>query len=70
MWAGNVDGSGTREWQWFWEAAAGEGLGSAALSLGFVPTLCCSEEEEGSWLPARGADCVDAQPPESKIRSL
>lgn len=35
----------------------------------FSTPLCCSDEE-GSWLPARGADCVDAQPPESKIRSL
>ncbi|NWI67475.1 RILP protein, partial [Todus mexicanus] len=28
------------------------------------------EEEEGSWLPAHGTDCVDAQPAESKIRSF
>ncbi|NWQ78201.1 RIPL1 protein, partial [Columbina picui] len=32
--------------------------------------LCCSDEDDGSWLPARSTDCVDAQPPESKIRSF
>ncbi|KAF2981532.1 hypothetical protein EK904_007219 [Melospiza melodia maxima] len=29
-----------------------------------------NDEEEGSWLPGHGTDCVDAQPPESKIRSF
>ncbi|KFQ70522.1 Rab-interacting lysosomal protein, partial [Phaethon lepturus] len=45
-------------------------LGTAE-DAGFSPApFCCSDEDEGSWLPARGTDCVDAQPPESKIRSL
>ncbi|XP_040543134.1 rab-interacting lysosomal protein isoform X2 [Gallus gallus] len=41
-----------------------------AKMLGTAEESASSEEEEGSWLPARGADCVDAQPPESKIRSF
>ncbi|XP_015736305.1 rab-interacting lysosomal protein [Coturnix japonica] len=41
-----------------------------AKMLGTAEESASSEEEEGSWLPARGTDCVDAQPPESKIRSF
>ncbi|XP_009285872.1 PREDICTED: rab-interacting lysosomal protein [Aptenodytes forsteri] len=41
-----------------------------AKMLGTVEESASSDEDEGSWLPARGADCVDAQPPESKIRSF
>ncbi|XP_042735782.1 rab-interacting lysosomal protein-like isoform X2 [Lagopus leucura] len=41
-----------------------------AKMLGTAEESASSDEEEGSWLPARGADCVDAPPPESKIRSF
>ncbi|NXY91142.1 RILP protein, partial [Alcedo cyanopectus] len=41
-----------------------------AKMLGTMDESGSSEEEEGSWHPARGVDCVDAQPPESKIRSF
>ncbi|NXT24974.1 RILP protein, partial [Syrrhaptes paradoxus] len=41
-----------------------------AKMLGTVEESGSSDEEEGSWLPARGTDCVDAQPPESNIRSF
>ncbi|NXK12766.1 RILP protein, partial [Herpetotheres cachinnans] len=41
-----------------------------AKMLGTMEESASSDEDEGSWLPARGADCVDAQPPESKIRSF
>ncbi|NXJ05997.1 RILP protein, partial [Odontophorus gujanensis] len=41
-----------------------------AKMLGTAEESASSEEEEGSWLPARGADCVDAQPPGSRIRSF
>ncbi|KGL93406.1 Rab-interacting lysosomal protein, partial [Charadrius vociferus] len=41
-----------------------------AKMLGTVEESASSDEDEGSWHPARGADCVDAQPPESKIRSF
>ncbi|XP_009575835.1 PREDICTED: rab-interacting lysosomal protein, partial [Fulmarus glacialis] len=40
-----------------------------AKMLGTAEESASSDEDEGSWLPARGADCVDAQPSESKIRS-
>ncbi|XP_010295195.1 PREDICTED: rab-interacting lysosomal protein-like, partial [Phaethon lepturus] len=40
-----------------------------AKMLGTAEESASSDEDEGSWLPARGTDCVDAQPPESKIRS-
>ncbi|NXL03976.1 RILP protein, partial [Mesembrinibis cayennensis] len=41
-----------------------------AKMLGTVEESASSDEDEGSWLPGRGADCVDAQPPQSKIRSF
>ncbi|NWT67835.1 RILP protein, partial [Prunella himalayana] len=41
-----------------------------AKMLGTTEESASSDEEEGSWLPAHGTDCVDAQPPESKIRSF
>ncbi|KAK4812131.1 hypothetical protein QYF61_000972 [Mycteria americana] len=41
-----------------------------AKMLGTAEESASSDEDEGSWLPARGADCVDAQPPESKIRTF
>lgn len=41
-----------------------------AKMLGTAEESASSEEDEGSWLPARSADCVDGQPPESKIRSF
>ncbi|KAM6048451.1 rab-interacting lysosomal protein isoform 2-T2 [Theristicus caerulescens] len=41
-----------------------------AKMLGTVEESASSDEDDGSWLPARGADCVDAQPPQSKIRSF
>ncbi|XP_072209732.1 rab-interacting lysosomal protein [Excalfactoria chinensis] len=41
-----------------------------AKMLGTAEESASSEEEESSWIPAQGADCVDAQPPESKIRSF
>ncbi|NXD41454.1 RILP protein, partial [Copsychus sechellarum] len=41
-----------------------------AKMLGTTEESASSEEEEGSWLPGHGTDCVDAQPPESKIRSF
>ncbi|NXT51158.1 RILP protein, partial [Pluvianellus socialis] len=41
-----------------------------AKMLGTVEESASSDEDEGSWHPARGTDCVDAQPPESKIRSF
>ncbi|KFQ09891.1 Rab-interacting lysosomal protein, partial [Leptosomus discolor] len=41
-----------------------------AKMLGTTEESASSDEDEGSWLPARGTDCVDAQPPESKIRSF
>ncbi|XP_063029790.1 rab-interacting lysosomal protein isoform X1 [Melospiza melodia melodia] len=41
-----------------------------AKMLGTTEESGSSDEEEGSWLPGHGTDCVDAQPPESKIRSF
>ncbi|NWY65285.1 RILP protein, partial [Erithacus rubecula] len=41
-----------------------------AKMLGTTEESASSEEEEGSWLPDHGTDCVDAQPAESKIRSF
>ncbi|KFQ22804.1 Rab-interacting lysosomal protein, partial [Mesitornis unicolor] len=41
-----------------------------AKMLGTAEESASSDEDEGSWLPGRGTDCVDAQPPESKIRSF
>ncbi|KFP01830.1 Rab-interacting lysosomal protein, partial [Calypte anna] len=41
-----------------------------AKMLGTVEESESSEEDEGSWVPAHGTDSVDAQPPESKIRSF
>ncbi|NWT16877.1 RILP protein, partial [Vireo altiloquus] len=41
-----------------------------AKMLGTTEESGSSDEEEGSWLPGRGTDCVDAQPPDSKIRSF
>ncbi|NXW43764.1 RILP protein, partial [Nyctiprogne leucopyga] len=41
-----------------------------AKMLGTAEESASSDEDEGSWLPARGTDCVDAQPPQSKIRSF
>ncbi|XP_030328228.1 rab-interacting lysosomal protein isoform X2 [Strigops habroptila] len=41
-----------------------------AKMLGTTEESESSDEDEGSWLPARGTDCVDAHPPESKIRSF
>ncbi|KAM6315504.1 rab-interacting lysosomal protein [Podargus strigoides] len=41
-----------------------------AKMLGTAEESASSDEDEGSWLPAHGTDCVDAQPPESKIRSF
>ncbi|NWT84504.1 RILP protein, partial [Lanius ludovicianus] len=44
-----------------------------AKMLGTAEESASSDEEEGSsssWLPGHGTDCVDAQPPESKIRSF
>ncbi|KAM9370649.1 rab-interacting lysosomal protein [Phaethornis superciliosus] len=41
-----------------------------AKMLGTVEESASSDEDEGSWVPAPGTDCVDAQPPESKIRSF
>ncbi|NWT02368.1 RILP protein, partial [Mionectes macconnelli] len=41
-----------------------------AKMLGTTEESASSEEDEGSWLPAHGTDSVDAQPPESKIRSF
>ncbi|KAM6337750.1 rab-interacting lysosomal protein isoform 2-T2 [Alca torda] len=41
-----------------------------AKMLGTEEESASSDEDEGSWHPARGADCVDAQPPESKIKSF
>ncbi|NWW93188.1 RILP protein, partial [Rhynochetos jubatus] len=41
-----------------------------AKMLGTTEESASSDEDEGSWLPAPGTDCVDAQPPESKIRSF
>ncbi|XP_009696627.1 PREDICTED: rab-interacting lysosomal protein, partial [Cariama cristata] len=41
-----------------------------AKMLGTMEESASSDEDEGSWLPARGTDSVDAQPPESKIRNL
>ncbi|NXC21056.1 RILP protein, partial [Corythaeola cristata] len=41
-----------------------------AKMLGTAEDSASSDEDEGSWLPARGTDCVDAPPPESKIRSF
>ncbi|NXR03028.1 RILP protein, partial [Sagittarius serpentarius] len=41
-----------------------------AKMLGTTEESASSDEDEGSWLPARDTDCVDAQPPESKIRSF
>ncbi|NXG17273.1 RILP protein, partial [Grallaria varia] len=35
-----------------------------------MPESASSDEDEGSWLPAPSTNCVDAQPPESKIRSF
>ncbi|NXU30332.1 RILP protein, partial [Thalassarche chlororhynchos] len=41
-----------------------------AKMLGTAEESASSDEDEGSWLPAHGTDCVDAQPPDSKIRSF
>ncbi|XP_069647385.1 rab-interacting lysosomal protein isoform X2 [Haliaeetus albicilla] len=41
-----------------------------AKMLGTTEESASSDEDEGSWLPAHGTDCVDAQPPDSKIRSF
>ncbi|NXD11570.1 RILP protein, partial [Nothocercus nigrocapillus] len=41
-----------------------------AKMLGTAEESASSDEDEGSWLPAPGTDCVDAPPPESKIRSF
>ncbi|NXO99133.1 RILP protein, partial [Certhia brachydactyla] len=41
-----------------------------AKMLGTTEESASSDEEESSWLPGHGTDCVDAQPPESKIRSF
>ncbi|NWX40549.1 RILP protein, partial [Steatornis caripensis] len=41
-----------------------------AKMLGTVEESASSDEDEGSWLPACDTDCVDAQPPESKIRNF
>ncbi|NWS61376.1 RILP protein, partial [Chunga burmeisteri] len=41
-----------------------------AKMLGTMEESASSDEDEGSWLPARGTDSVDAQPPESKIRNF
>ncbi|KFQ34470.1 Rab-interacting lysosomal protein, partial [Merops nubicus] len=41
-----------------------------AKMLGTTEESASSGDEEGSWLPARGAGCADPQPPESNIRSL
>ncbi|NXN44002.1 RILP protein, partial [Rhinoptilus africanus] len=41
-----------------------------AKMLGTEEESASSDEGEGSWHPARGADSVDAQPPESKIMSF
>ncbi|XP_068766696.1 rab-interacting lysosomal protein [Struthio camelus] len=41
-----------------------------AKMLGTAEEPASSDEDEGSWLPAPGADCVDARPPESNIRSF
>ncbi|XP_074016857.1 rab-interacting lysosomal protein [Numenius arquata] len=41
-----------------------------AKMLGTEEESASSDEDEGSWHPATGTDCVDAQPPESKIRSF
>ncbi|XP_008943599.1 PREDICTED: rab-interacting lysosomal protein, partial [Merops nubicus] len=40
-----------------------------AKMLGTTEESASSGDEEGSWLPARGAGCADPQPPESNIRS-
>ncbi|XP_049657987.1 rab-interacting lysosomal protein isoform X2 [Accipiter gentilis] len=41
-----------------------------AKMLGTTEESASSDEDEGSWLPAHGTDCADAQPPDSKIRSF
>uniref|UniRef100_A0A8B9Q5J1 RH2 domain-containing protein n=1 Tax=Apteryx owenii TaxID=8824 RepID=A0A8B9Q5J1_APTOW len=41
-----------------------------AKMLGTAEEPASSDEDEASWLPAAGADCVDAPHPESKIRSF
>ncbi|NXG69527.1 RILP protein, partial [Baryphthengus martii] len=41
-----------------------------AKMLGTTEESPSSDEEDGSWLPAPDTDSVDAQPPESKIRSF
>ncbi|NXS98829.1 RILP protein, partial [Jacana jacana] len=41
-----------------------------AKMLGTEEEPASSGEDEGSWHPATDTDCVDAQPPESKIRSF
>ncbi|NXG85071.1 RILP protein, partial [Stercorarius parasiticus] len=41
-----------------------------AKMLGTEEESASSDEDEGSWHPDHGADCVDAQPPESKIKSF
>uniref|UniRef100_A0A8C0B6M9 Rab interacting lysosomal protein n=1 Tax=Buteo japonicus TaxID=224669 RepID=A0A8C0B6M9_9AVES len=41
-----------------------------AKMLGTMEESASSDEDEGSWLPGHGTDCVDAQPPDSKIRSF
>uniref|UniRef100_A0A8C8RFM6 Rab interacting lysosomal protein n=1 Tax=Pelusios castaneus TaxID=367368 RepID=A0A8C8RFM6_9SAUR len=41
-----------------------------AKMLGTVEEQASSDEDEGSWLPPPRTDCVDSQPPESKIKSF
>ncbi|NWS76094.1 RILP protein, partial [Crotophaga sulcirostris] len=41
-----------------------------AKMLGTVEESESSEEDESSWLPARGEGCVGARPPQSNIRSF
>ncbi|NWX97894.1 RILP protein, partial [Nothoprocta ornata] len=41
-----------------------------AKMLGTAEESASSDEDEGSWLPAPGTDCVDAPPPQSQIRSF
>ncbi|NXQ83625.1 RILP protein, partial [Nyctibius grandis] len=41
-----------------------------AKMLGTAEESASSDEDEGSWLPARSTDCVDARPPDSNIRSF
>ncbi|NXC26683.1 RILP protein, partial [Campylorhamphus procurvoides] len=41
-----------------------------AKMLGMTEESGSSDEDEGSWLPVHSTDRVDAQPPESKIKSF